>query len=64
MTNKQLYQLPIKEAERELENRELKKYLRYYHLSDIDEMTNEMLDEFVNYMVDVKIKFRLENFIH
>lgn len=64
MTNKQLYQLPLKEAERELENRELKKYLRYYRLSDMSEMTDEMLDEFVSYMIDVKIKFWLEYLRH
>lgn len=50
----------LKEEVQKLENRELKKYLKYYSLSDVSEMTEAQLEEFCNYFTDVKFKFYLK----
>lgn len=49
-----------KEEVQKLENRELKKYLKYYGLSDVSEMTEAQLEEFCNYFTDIKFKFTLK----
>lgn len=52
----------IKEKVRKLEERELKRYLRYYHLNDVGEMSEEQLEEFCNYFTDVEFRFTLSLF--
>ena len=50
----------LKEETQKLENRELKKYLKYYGLNDMSEMSEVQLEEFCNYFSDIKFKFYLK----